>query len=61
MSCWDELSGSDEPGISADELDSRTEVMEWKPLLLCFNIERHGRTVLGSAEGEVQGRSIDLT
>ena len=60
FSCWGNLSGSEKGGMSAEKLGGRTEVMEWKPPILSFSIERHGGTVLGSTRGEIQGWSIDL-
>jgi len=60
IGCWDNLSGSDDGGMSTEKLGSRTEAVEWMPPMLRFSIERHGGTVLGSTRGQIQGWSIDL-
>lgn len=38
----------------------RLERMEWKPPLLTFQIERHGRSCLGSTRADLQRWTVNL-
>jgi hypothetical protein len=59
-SCWDELDGSDQEGMTSFKLHGRVEDATWNPPLLRFSIERHGATVRGSSRAERHGWTLDL-
>jgi hypothetical protein len=51
--CWGELRGGDQEKMHAGKLD-RMERAVWEPPALSFIIERHGGTVLGSTQADLQ-------
>ena len=57
--CWETLSGSHLEGMTPEKLH-RIENPEWRPPLLCFDIERHGSTVLGSSRADLHHMAIDI-
>ena len=57
--CWETLSGSHLEGMTPEKLH-RIENPEWRPPLLCFDIERHGPTVLGSSRADLHHMAIDI-
>ncbi len=59
-SCWHELKKANDGGMAGYKLRGRMEFIAWHPPLLAFTIERHGGTVLGSKNGELQHWSVDL-
>ncbi len=50
---WDEFQGGDEESIAGYKVRGRLERVEWKPPLLSFVIERHGRTCVGSTRADL--------
>jgi hypothetical protein len=56
---WDDLSTDDE-GMEGYKLGNRMEAVKWEPPILTFEIERHGGTVLGSVQAEVQCWTVDV-
>ncbi len=58
--CWDQFLGSDEEGMAGYKLHQRMQDVEWKPPRLCFLIERHGATVLGSSRAERHEWILDI-
>lgn len=58
--CWDQLQGSNENGMQSDKLLGRAEDLFWEPPFLCFTIERHGGTVLGSTRAELQQWRVNV-
>jgi hypothetical protein len=56
---WDELDGGGEHAMHCGKLD-RLEEPRWEPWVLCFDIERHGATALGSTYAEVQTWAVDV-
>ena len=57
--CWDALKITNRQGMRPDKLH-RMEEVDWDPPRLSFLIERHGGTVRGSVNAEVQGWIIDV-
>jgi len=58
--CWDQLIGGSDGGMKDEKLSGRIEKIKWSPPWLVFEIERHGRTVLGSSRAEMQGWTVDV-
>lgn len=64
--CWHELTGNEDGGMDGSKIYSslfpynRMEGVTWKPSLLKFQIERHGRTTGGSVYAEVQSWTVNL-
>lgn len=58
--CWDELEGSDEEAMEPYKVRRMEEVV-WDPPKLCFLIERHGGTVMGSSRAELQYWTVDVS
>jgi len=58
---WDKLDGGRDTGMAAHKLRNRCQAMAWEPPVLSFEIERHGGTVLGSGNAEVQSWDVDLS
>jgi len=59
--CWEEFTGSDDGGMTADKLSGRTEKLYWDPPILSFIIERHGVFVEGgSTRAEKQKWELNL-
>ncbi|MDA8336995.1 MAG: hypothetical protein M0Z41_18765 [Peptococcaceae bacterium] len=56
---WPSLMGYEE-GMKPEKLRGRMEEIHWKPPVLSFAIERHGRTVMGSTRADLQYWDIDL-
>ena len=57
--CWETRPGYELEGMTPDKLD-RAEKFEWWPPLLCFDIERHGSTVLGSTRADLHRITVDI-
>jgi hypothetical protein len=56
--CWYELDSGG--GMSGGKLAGRMEMVVWNPPALCFVIERHGGTVMGSSHAELQHWRVDV-
>lgn len=59
--CWDELEGGDAGGMEGYKLRGRLENVAWEPPFLTFRIERHGGTVCGSKNAELQYWTVNLS
>ena len=57
---WDELARESDGGMQGYKVNGRTEEIEWQPPVLCFRVERHGRTVLDSSRAHMQKWKIDV-
>ncbi len=57
---WETLDGGLDEGMRGDKLGGRMEEIEWKPPLLTFVIERHGGTVKGSVNAELQTWAVNI-
>ena len=57
--CWETLSGSHLEGMPPEKLH-RIENPEWRPPMLCFDIERHVSTGLGSSRADLHHMAIDI-
>jgi hypothetical protein len=57
---WDELEGSDAGGMTPGKIRGRVEEPAWKPPVLSFVIERHGRTAMGSTRADLQLWLVDV-
>ncbi len=59
VASWDEFTG-DHGGMEGHKLLRRIEDVTWQPPILCFVIERHGGTVLGSTRAELQHWEVNV-
>ena len=59
FACWNELSRSDEEGMSSSKVH-RIEQPEWSPPVLTFVIERHGATVMGSSRAALHQWTVNV-
>ncbi len=57
--CWDEFTG-DYGGMEGYKLLGRMEDVTWKPPILSFTVERHGRTVAGSTRADLQSWTVNV-
>jgi len=58
--CWAEFEGWNQGGMMPYKLHGRMENVSWDPPRLCFDIERHGATALGSTTAELQPWAVDV-
>jgi hypothetical protein len=60
--CWDKFKGSGKTKMNAWKIrrDAGPEDLTWNPPNLCFSIERHGGTVMGSKRAEQQTWTLNL-
>ena len=58
--CWAQINGGTEEGMYASKLLGRMENTPWDPPVLSFEIERHGRILLGSSRADLQRWEIDI-
>jgi len=58
--CWHEFRGADVESMAGYKLIGRMEGVEWNPPVLQFEIERHGRTVMGSSRADIHTWQIDI-
>jgi hypothetical protein len=56
---WPLLDGSDSEGMNPDKILGRTENLCIEDGRVCFDIERHGALVMGSAYAEIQWWAVD--
>ncbi|MBL8020727.1 MAG: hypothetical protein JNM27_13735 [Leptospirales bacterium] len=58
---WSALAGSDESNMGVGKLSrAESEKCKWDPPVLTIAVERHGATVLGSINGDLQGWRINI-
>ncbi|MCY0900223.1 MAG: hypothetical protein OWU33_15105 [Firmicutes bacterium] len=57
---WDTLKGSQQAAMNGRKLVGRAEDITWQPPILCFTMERHGGTVMGSSRATLQEWRVDL-
>ena len=60
--CWDKFKGSGKTKMQVWKIrrDAGPEDLTWDPPNLCFSIDRHGRTVMGSKRAERQTWTLNL-
>ena len=57
---WPNFTGGDDGGMEGYKLLNRMEKVVWCPPKFTFQIERHGKTVMGSTRAEIQEWELDL-
>lgn len=57
--CWPGFAGHDQTRLRPHRL-LQAEDLTWEPPYLCFAIERHGATMLGSSRAEIEYWHVDL-
>jgi hypothetical protein len=58
--CWGSFIGSEDEAMTGEKLYGRMEQVTWEPPHLCFIIERHGETAVGSTYATLQGWTLDV-